>query len=58
MSAGGVRVPYAGPIHWGWPSHNIEPQPWVSAAAEDTQSVWLGMYEKDVQQALNRVKGA
>ena len=22
-------VPYAGPVHWGWPARNIRPQPWI-----------------------------
>ena len=58
VSAGGASVPYAGPIHWGWPSHNIAPQPWISEQAEQTQPVWLGMYQDDVQRALDQVKGA
>lgn len=58
VSAGGAAVPYAGPIHWGWPSHNIAPQPWISEQAERTEAVWLGMYVVDVQQALDKVKGA
>lgn len=58
VSAGGASLPYAGPIHWGWPARGIEPQPWVSEAAEQTQPVWLGMYRNDVQQALDKVKGA
>lgn len=56
--AGGAAVPYAGPIHWGWPSHNIEPQPFIAAAAQDTEPQWLGLYERDVQRTLDRVKGA
>ena len=58
VSAGGAATPYAGPIHWGWEAHNIAPNPWISEAAQDTEPVWLGMYEKDVQQLLDDVKGA
>lgn len=28
------RLPYAGPIHWGWPAHNIEPRPFIETAAD------------------------
>lgn len=34
--AGSAKVPYAGPIHWGWPRRNIEPQPFLSEAVGDT----------------------
>lgn len=34
--AAGVRssLPYAAPIHWGWPRRNIKAQPFISEAAE------------------------
>lgn len=56
--AGGAATPYAGPIHWGWEARNIEPQPWIAEAAQDTEPQWLGMYEEDVQRVLNTIKGA
>src|SRR5215207_1415950 len=34
VRAGGVGVPYAGPIHFGWPAHNIEPQPFLYDAID------------------------
>lgn len=36
VRAGG-RLPYAGVIHYGWPGHNIEPQPFLTDAATDKQ---------------------
>lgn len=27
-----ARVPYAGPIHYGWPARNIEGQPFITEA--------------------------
>lgn len=33
ISAGFKRVPYAGPIHYGWPSRNIEANPFLERAA-------------------------
>lgn len=32
IRAGGARVPYANPIHWGWFKRNIKPQPFFSNA--------------------------
>jgi hypothetical protein len=26
-----VNVPYAAPVHWGWPGHGISRQPWLVA---------------------------
>lgn len=34
VRVGRASVPYAGPIHWGWPAHGITAQPWVAEAAE------------------------
>ena len=32
--AGGARIPYAGVIHFGWPAHGIEPDPFLYEAAD------------------------
>lgn len=58
IMAGGAAVPYAGPIHWGWPSRNIEAQPFIAAAAEESQPQWLGIYQSEVDDIVDRVKGA
>lgn len=55
--AGGARLPYAGPVHWGWPARNIEPQPFVVDAAHDTEPEWLGAYQDEINDALDRVNG-
>jgi hypothetical protein len=57
IRAGGARVPYAGPIHFGWPSRGIAPQPWITEAAEDTEPTWVEIYERAVTRILDRVKG-
>lgn len=57
VSAGGARLPYAGPIHYGWPAHKIEPQPFIIDAAQATEPVWLPMYAADVDKALDVVRG-
>lgn len=57
VRAGGAATPYAGPIHWGWPSHDIAAQPFISSAAVDTQPVWLPAYEADVAKAVDKLAG-
>ena len=56
--AGGASVPYAGPIHWGWPARHITAQPFISEAAQETQPSWEAAYLEDVQRVLDRVEGA
>lgn len=57
VSVGFASVPYAGPIHWGWPRRGIEPNPFVWDAMNESEPVWLPMYAADVQQLLDRVRG-
>lgn len=58
IAAGNAGVPYAGPIHWGWPARRIGAQPWIAEAAAATQPSWLPVYEDDIQNVLDKVKGA
>jgi plasmid stabilization system protein ParE len=58
VSAGYASVPYAGPIHWGWPARNIPAQPWISRAAQTTEPRWLPAYQRDIERVLTHVKGA
>ena len=57
MSAGGASLPYAGPIHWGWPARRIEAQPFIADAAQATEPIWIPAYEADVQAAVDLVNG-
>ena len=54
---GPTGVPYAGPIHWGWPGHNIEPNTFLVDAAETTRPTWVGIYEQEIDRILDQVKG-
>lgn len=56
--AGRASVPYAGPIHWGWEARNIEPNPWIQETAQDSQTVWLGMYLDETNRIINSIEGA
>lgn len=57
IRAGRSSVPYAGPIHWGWPARNIPANPFIANAAQDTEPVWARRYEAAVEKILHRIKG-
>lgn len=55
--AGGARVPYPGVQEYGWPARQIEPHPFVTAAAHETEATWLPAYEAEIQKAVDKVTG-
>lgn len=57
IRAGKKSVPYAGPIHWGWRRRGIAARPWISTAAQTTESRWTGAYLAAVQRLLERIRG-
>lgn len=57
IKAGGAAVPYAGPVHYGWPAHGIEGNPFVIDAAQRTESLWLPAYAEDLQRVTDRLAG-
>lgn len=57
VRVGYARVPYAGPIHWGWPRRGIEAQPFVSQAAQATEHVWGPAYARAIDQAAAKIAG-
>lgn len=48
-------VPYAGVIHFGWPEHNIEPQPWLYEAADRRAAEVATRYRERVAELVRRV---
>lgn len=58
VRAGNRTVPYAPPIHWGWPGRNIIPQPFLSDGVQDSEGRWIPVYEDYVDEYLHTVKGA
>jgi len=42
------RVPYAGPIHFGWPKRNIRPQPFLYEAMDKRIGEVRRAYEKNL----------
>lgn len=55
VTFGGAAVPYARPIHWGWPARNIEPHPFAMTAGTDTQPRWLELYRKALDELVEEV---
>lgn len=58
VRAGKKRVPYAGPIQWGWHKRNIKPTFFLTRAAHETEPEWLKSYEKKFNTILDSIKGA
>lgn len=58
LRAGKASVPYAGPIHWGWRDHHIQPHPFLVDAARQTEPTWVGIYESEIKKLLEQVQGA
>jgi hypothetical protein len=72
VQAGGKRVPYANPIHWGWKvvstAHRgklkpgtfrgIKPQPFFSEALGYSQQEILDNYERLMRQTIDNLPGA
>jgi hypothetical protein len=53
--AGGRRVPYAGPIHFGWPAHNIDPDPFLYDALDNRADEVRAAYAHNVEALVRRV---
>lgn len=53
---GSARIPYAGPIHYGWPARGIVAQPWLLETARRTEPVWLEQYNSAVAELVERTR--
>lgn len=56
--AGKKRVPYAGPIHWGWFKRNIKPSLFLTKAASETEPKWVAEYEKKFDNILDNIENS
>ncbi|MFI5861200.1 hypothetical protein [Streptomyces sp. NPDC051546] len=54
----GASVPYAGPVHYGWPARHIAPNPWVINAAQRSEGVWQAYFEGRIEELVERTRGA
>jgi hypothetical protein len=57
VRAGRASVPYAGPIHWGWPARHIPAQPWLYDAAVQSREEWTGLYLHALEDIIDKVEG-
>lgn len=57
VKAGSAAVPYAGPIHWGWPARNVAAQPFLTATAAETEPHWTETYLAAIRRIVERVHG-
>lgn len=57
IRAGSAGIPYAGPIHWGWPARNIQADPFIMNAAQSAEPEWTALYEREMVQIIERIEG-
>lgn len=57
VKVGAASIPYAGPVHWGWPGHNIEANPFAVNAAHDTEPQWTQTYLDAIERIIAKVRG-
>lgn len=50
------KVPYAGPIHYGWAARNIKPQPAISVGIVKKRSEIEERYETGVDELLRAIE--
>jgi len=53
VRSGTVRVPYAGPIHFGWAKRGIEPNPFLYDAADNRKAEVVETYWKSLGQIFD-----
>lgn len=58
VRVGTARRPYGPVVHWGWGRRGIRSNPWVSFAAQDTESSWLEVYWRGLVNIINKIEGA
>lgn len=57
IRVGSKRVPYAGPVNYGWPAHNITPRFYANNGVAQTETQWAKVYEEFVDKVISQVKG-
>lgn len=55
VAAGKRAVPYAGVIHFGWPAHNIKPQPFLYKALDRRHDEVVAVYEERMAELVRRL---
>ena len=55
VAAGKKAVPYAGPIHYGWPARNIKAQTFLTDALHTNQTIIVEIYMRETNRLIDRV---
>ena len=54
VRAGGARVPYAGPIHWGWEKRGISANPFLKSASDSNPGKWADMLDDEITALIKK----
>ena len=55
VAAGKASVPYAGPIHFGWPARNIASQPFLTDALHSEEETVVDIYLIETDRLIDRI---
>lgn len=55
VRSGTKRVPYAGPIHWGWAARNIKGSFFLSDGARNTEGQWIRVYQDHLTELIEKI---
>ncbi len=54
VRAGTAAVPYAGPINYGWPAHNIAAAEYMQSGDQDMQPIAVLRLEAEIEQQIRK----
>lgn len=57
VRVGTAKVPYAGPINYGWPAHNIQGTYFLGAGADAAADNVDDIFAAAIEKALSQVQG-
>jgi hypothetical protein len=54
VRAGAAQLPYAGPIHYGWPARHIRPNPFLIDALAGKRGQAINLLEQELDNLLKQ----
>lgn len=54
VRVGSASVPYAGPIHFGWPARRIRPNPFIYDALDERRSEVVRLYDERMREVIKK----
>lgn len=51
---GSAAVPYAGPVHFGWPARNIRPNPFIYEVLDGRRDEVLRLYDARISELITK----